>query len=222
MSQNVILKSFPNGISLYLDAEAPFDVILQEIIDKFLESGNFFKNAKVALSFEGRQLTDKQEHEIVRAISENSTLKINCIIGKDDEKNQLFVKALKHTEKHDESHYAQFFRGNLKDHEILETDRSVVIIGDVYPGCAVTSPKDIIILGGLYGEAYAGGNGEDGHYVVALDMQPEKLKIGDVVYKNEKVSKWSIKPKFQGKIAYVKKGKVVTEVITKELLNELN
>ena len=68
----------------------------------------------------------------------------------------------------------------------------------------------------------AGGNGLDHHFVVALEMSPEKLKIGEFKYKSsEKQSKWSIKPKVQPKIAYVKDGRVMMEAITKELLNAL-
>ena len=59
------------------------------------------------------------------------------------------------------------------------------------------------------------------HFIIALEMQPETLTIDGISYKNEK-SKWSIKPKIQPKIAYVKKGKVVTSNITKELLSELD
>ena len=89
-------------------------------------------------------------------------------------------------------------------------------------GDCVVSNKDIVILGGLYGQAYAGGCGEEGHFVVALEMSPEKLKIGDFKYKtSEKQSKWSIRPKVQPKIAYVEDGRVLMEPITKELLNNL-
>ena len=67
--------------------------------------------------------------------------------------------------------------------------------------------------------AYAGGNGRDGHYVVALEMEPEKLKIGDFKYKNSgRQIKWGLRPKVQPKIAYVKNNRIVFEPLTKELL----
>ena len=77
------------------------------------------------------------------------------------------------------------------------------------------------VLGGLFGEAYAGGNGNPGHYVVALEMSPEKLKIGDFKYITKEKAKWSIKSKMQPKIAYIKDHKVVMDSLTKELLSEL-
>lgn len=93
-------------------------------------------------------------------------------------------------------------------------------MGDVYPGSAVISAKNIIVLGGLYGEAYAGGNGRRDSFVAALEMEPERLKIGDFKYKtNTKQSKWGIRPKVQPKIAYVKNEKIVLEMLTKDLLS---
>ena len=161
---------------------------------------------------------------IIHTITANSELNVMCIMGKNEETNKNYIKALQKLSYHQQvmENAGQFYKGTLKDGQMLETENSIIVLGDVYPGACVISSKDIIILGGLYGQAYAGGNGEDGHFVVALEMSPEKLKIGDFKYKtSEKQSKWPIKPKVQPKIAYVEDGRVKLEPITKELLNNL-
>lgn len=224
MKNPVIIKSFPSGLSLYLDEEMAFESLLDEIALKFKESAHFFKDASMGISFEGRNLTTEEERKILDVIALNSSLNIVCIIGKDDETNQNYVRALQQFAFHQEEieNAGQFYKGTLKDGQILETENSIIILGDVYPGASIISKKDIVILGGLYGQAYAGGSGMEGHFVVALEMSPEKLKIGEFKYKtSEKQSKWSIKPKIQPKIAYVKDGRVMMEAITKELLNAL-
>lgn len=224
MKNAVIIKSFPNGLSIFLDSEISFSQLLEEIALKFSESANFFKDASMVLSFEGRVLSDQEERQIVDTISANSRLNIVCIMGKDEETDRNFVRALQQFSFHQEvmENAGQFYKGTLKDGQILETENSIIVLGDVYPGACVISSKDIVVLGGLYGQAYAGGNGEDGHFVVALEMSPEKLKIGDFKYKtSEKQSKWSIKPKIQPKIAFVNDARVKIEPITKELLNDL-
>ena len=224
MKNPVIIKSFPNGLSIYLDEEMPFDQLLKEIGLKFKESAHFFKNASMVLSFEGRKLSDQEERMIIHTITANSELNVMCIMGKNEETNKNYIKALQKLSYHQQvmENAGQFYKGTLKDAQMLETENSIIVLGDVYPGACVISSKDIIILGGLYGQAYAGGNGEDGHFVVALEMSPEKLKIGDFKYKtSEKQSKWPIKPKVQPKIAYVEDGRVKLEPITKELLNNL-
>ncbi|MBP3476540.1 MAG: septum site-determining protein MinC [Lachnospiraceae bacterium] len=224
MKNPVIIKSFQNGLSIYLDDEMPFEQLLTEIGLKFKESAHFFKDASMVLSFEGRKLSDQEERMIINTITANSALNVVCIMGKNEETNKTYVKALQKLSYHQQvmENAGQFYKGTLKDGQMLETENSIIVLGDVYPGASIISSRDIIILGGLYGQAYAGGDGEEGHYVVALEMSPEKLKIGDFKYKtSEKQSKWSIKPKIQPKIAYVEDGRVKLEPITKELLNDL-
>lgn len=224
MKNPVIIKSFQNGLSIYLDDEMPFAQLLEEIAFKFKESAHFFKDASMVLSFEGRQLSETEERQIVNTITANSSLNVVCIMGKNEETNKNFVKALQKLSYHQEAmeNAGQFYKGTLKDGQTLETENSVIVLGDVYPGASIVSNKDIVILGGLFGQAYAGGDGSEGHFVVALEMSPEKLKIGDFKYKtSEKQGKWPIKPKVQPKIAYAVDGRVIMETITKELLNDL-
>lgn len=222
MKNSVVIKSFPSGIVLHLDPDLPFDQLLADVGEKFRESSSFFKDAKMALSLKGRVLSDFEEQQILDAITQNSELRILCLTGEDDETNQTFVKALRQTDFTGESAdgNGQFYRGTLRNGQVLETESSIVVLGDVYPGSAIISARDIIVLGGLFGEAYAGGNGSSAHYVVALEMSPEKLKIGDFKYHSkDKASKWSIRPKVQPKIAYVKDKRVVLDSLTKELLS---
>lgn len=224
MKNSVIIKSFPNGIVLHLDSRMEFKELLWEVSVKFKESSSFFGDARMALSIKGRHLTEDEEGQILNAISENSDIHILCIVSDDEEMDRQFVKAISQTDFSEGSltgSEGQFYKGTLKNGQVLETESSIVILGDIYPGSAIISARDIIILGGLYGEAYAGGNGSSGHYVVALEMSPEKLKIGDFKYNSKEKTKWSIKPKVQPKIAYVKNDRVVADSLTKELLSEL-
>lgn len=225
MNNSVIIKSFPNGIVLHLDNEIPFDELLMDIGNKFQESSGFFKDAKMALSIKGRNLSQQEEFQIINAISSNSRLRIICLVGEDEETNQGFVRALQQTDlssEHSLNNEGHFYRGTLKNGQVLETESSIVILGDVYPGSAIISYRDIIVLGGLYGEAYAGGNGSKGHYIAALEMSPERLKVGDFKYKpKDKTPRWSIKPKVQPKIAYVRDERIVIDPLTKDLLSDL-
>lgn len=216
----VLIKSFPNGISLHLNAEMPFDQLLDEIAYRFAEARNFFGHASMALSIDNRPVSGTEEILILDAIRKNSDLNIICIVGKDETTNKNFIKALAHMEKKlSRENEGQFFKGSLKNKEVLEIESSIIILGDVYPGSAVISARNIIVLGGLYGEAYAGGNGQEGAFVAALEMEPEKIKIGDFKYKQTtKQPKWSIKPKVHPKIACVKNNRIQLESFTKEML----
>ncbi len=220
MKDTVLIKSFPNGIILHLDPSMPFEDILQEIGFKFSEARAFFGKSSVALSIEGMALTDGEEIRILEKIQESSDLHIVCLVEKDEATNKNFIKALAQVEKKlAGGEDGQFFKGSLKNKDVLETEHSIIVLGDVHPGCAVISSKNVIILGGLYGEAYAGGNGEEGAFVAALEMEPERILIGDYKYKPGRQPKWGIHQKIQPKIAYVKNGKITFEALTKDLLS---
>ena len=141
-------------------------------------------------------------------------------MGRDEEKNIKFLVIQNNLTFQKDENCGQFYRGTLRDGQSIETEHSIVILGDVSKGCSVYSAKDIVVIGSLEGEAYAGATGNNHHFVVALDMNPEKLRIGDLHYiQPGKSSKWGLKPKSVPKIAYTYNGVVQVEPITKELLD---
>ncbi|MBR6769675.1 MAG: septum site-determining protein MinC [Lachnospiraceae bacterium] len=224
MKNTVVIKSFQNGITVFLDEELPFEELLEEVAFKFRESRHFFKDAKMALSLEGRKLTEEEEMQLIDTICENSDMYILCLVNRDQSANQSFLRAIQempYPAKQEENE-GHFYKGTLQNGEILETESSIVVLGDIHPGSAIISARDIVILGGLFGKAYAGGNGNEKHFIVALEMSPERLQIGDFKYNNSKTKKWPIKPKVQPKIAYVEDGKVVIASMTKESLSNLS
>lgn len=222
MKEMVVLKSYPHGIVIRMEGEAPFEEILRELEHKFTQSRAFFGDVSLAVSLEGRELSPQEEIQILNTIRSSSDVKVMCIVGKDEGTERIFVKALRQMEKKLQGDQeGQFYRGSLKNHDRLETETNVIILGDVYPGCSVVSARNIIILGGLYGSAYAGGNGKKEHYVVALEMEPESLGIGDFKYQTRTRGRRRgiLKSKVQPEVAYVKNKRIVFEPLTKELLD---
>lgn len=221
MKQSVILKSFPNGLTIILDPDEAFDTLLIEVGRKFAEASKFFKNSKVVLSFDGRMLTEDEEKDLLDVITQNSEIEVLCIIGKEEGKQKQFLKVINQLEvqKAYLSNQMQLHIGNVENGESLETPSTVVILGDVECGGTVYSHRDIIVIGALKGEAYAGLDGEDKHYVVAFDMSPEKLRIGGFKYKAKDKGKWSFRSKKTSMIAYLDDGRVMMEPVTKELID---
>ena len=80
MSQAVVIKSNKYGINLILDNDMAFQELLTAIKEKFQESEKFFKNAKMAISFEGRTLTQEEEYQIIETITENTSISVLWIM----------------------------------------------------------------------------------------------------------------------------------------------
>ena len=70
MKDAVLIKSFPNGITLLMREDASLEEILQELAVKFTEARNFFGTSTMALSMEGREVTELEEIRILDTIRE--------------------------------------------------------------------------------------------------------------------------------------------------------
>ena len=220
MTENVVLKSSPDGIRIRLSEDADFDQIIKETKESFREAAGFFKDASVVLSFQGRRLTEEETDELYHAIISVCNLHIICLICTDDE-NDYYTKVIEGVRALEEEpdQACQFYRGTLRDGELFESAASVVVLGDVLEGAAVIAKGNIIVLGGLYGTAYAGVDGSMERFIAALSMEAEHLRIGDVKYKKEWKDKLAIKKKQNPKMAVISMDKMIIRDLdfTKEL-----
>ena len=166
MSQSVMIKSNKYGINLVLDPNIPFVELLKDVIEKFKASEKFFKNAELAISFEGRKLSEEEENRIIEAITENTTIQILCIVqnGSEQEavmKQQIeYYQAVQQQFMNANTGSGDFYRGTLRSGQVIESESSVTIIGDVNPGAKIISQGNIVILGALKGNAHAGSAGD--------------------------------------------------------------
>lgn len=227
MSKPVILKSNKYGINLILDEHMDFEELLKCILERFKESEGFFKNAKMAISFEGRKLTQEEEFRIVETITENTSVNIICILDNDALKEELVRQKVEHFEEEQAGKTGEFYKGTLRSGQVLDCESSIVVLGDVNPGAKVISKGNIVVLGALKGNAYAGANGSEQAFVAALEMDPIQVKIGDVIGRSaDKVPDGKKRGKKQPvivepQVAIVKDGNIYIEPITKGLLNNI-
>ena len=94
MDNSVVIKGNKNGIAVKMDASVSFDELKAMIRDKFTASAKFFNNAALALSLEGRELSDTQEKEIMDIISEVTDINIVCLIDHDEERDLIYQRAV--------------------------------------------------------------------------------------------------------------------------------
>lgn len=233
MSQPVIIKSNKYGLHLILDRSLPFDELLDAVAGKFRESDKFFKDAKVAVSFEGRNLTQQEETMLIDTITGNTSLEILCVIDNDPKQEEHIRKQIELYQMSIQSPYlesgAHFYRGTLRSGQAIESEAGIVVVGDVNPGASVSANGSIVILGTVKGNVYAGLGGDESAFVVALDMDPIQIRIGSILAKSpdkplrrrrrRRSAKETASPVPQ--IAFAKDGMICIEPLSKELLNDI-
>lgn len=219
MRSTVVIKGNKSGMSVYLDPDAPFDVILSDVEKKFRESARFWGSIQMALTLDGRALTAHEEFQVVNAIADNSQIEILCLIDQNGERIRRCEKALNEKLMELSAQTGQFFRGDLSRGDSLESEASIVIIGDVHHGAKVTAKGNVIILGELKGSVFAGAAGNESAVIVALNMAPIQLRIGSFS------SRIGEKSKRLGKgpmIALVEGQGIQTKGLKKSVFNILN
>lgn len=219
MNNSVMIKGNKYGIIVVLSPEVPFEELKQVVADKFKESSKFFENAKMAITFEGRKLTNEEQRDILDIIGENTDMHIVCVMDTDAEREEIFKKTVEQKLMELSNNSGQFYKGILRSGASLEFEQSVVILGDVNHGARVVSKGNIIILGALKGTAFAGATGNVNSFVVALDMNPTQIRIADTIARSpDKPVKDEMK---EAKIAFLEDGNIYIEPLNKSILQDI-
>lgn len=93
MNKLVTIRSNRYGLDIEFSPQAEFKELLEILGHKFKQSGRFFKDAQMALSFSGRELTREEEDRVLAVIRENTQIEILCIIEPND-KNEMMYRSV--------------------------------------------------------------------------------------------------------------------------------
>ena len=227
-SRPVVIKSSKNGINLVLDSKLPFDELLEEIKKKFIDSEKFFKDAHIAISFEGRALSQAEQFEIIEMIQQYTSITIICILDHDELMDEVMKRRIGAYQEEHSPQTGQFYKGTLRSGQQIESQTSLIVLGDVNPGAKVIAKGNIVVLGALKGIAYAGADGDSGCFVAALEMDPVQIKIGDHIGrsadKKEPAKGFRRKAKIESavpQIATVYEQQILIEPISSGLLKNI-
>ena len=248
MKSSVIIKGNKYGFQIVLNPTLPFEELLREVAEKFKESIRFFDfSQSIAVSFEGRDLTQGEQNLLVDTIVENSGLKINYIINGGNAVETEFAEALSEAQEEDQEEEeepiqeeldfpesivgknGQFYRGTLRSGQKIEVEGSIVVLGDINPGAQVVAGGNVVVLGCLKGTVYAGYPQDRGAFVASLMMEPMQIQIGDCIArspdqkaKKQKTGRKKNQKQLEAKLAFVENDSIFIETITRSLISEIS
>ncbi len=219
MQSSVVIKGSKAGMTVILNPDLPFEQLIEDVGNKFRESAKFWGSIQMTLTLEGRSLSPAEEFRIVDAITANSQIEILCLLDTDANRIARCEKALTERLMELSSQTGQFYKGSLERGDVLESEASIVIIGDVGHGARVIAKGSVIVLGLLHGTVHAGAAGNPDSVIVAFEMAPMQLRIGDCLTRSEE------KGKRLGRgpmIASVSEEGIIVRPIKKSFINYLN
>lgn len=252
MKNTVIIKGNRYGISIVLDDKVEFSKLLEDLSKKLEGAEEFFDSDKqLAVTFEGRTLSNEELDQILTIIQSNSKLNIQYVMDENSDLEATFFDILESESESakladevsdtlqssviteaassdtetmttpEKESSGMFYKGTLRSGQTLEAKDSLIIIGDVNPGATVTAGGNIIIIGALKGSVIAGNNGNSSAFVMALSMNPIQLQIADIISKSVD-SKKIRKLKQEAMIATVVNEQICIEAVSKTAIQDMS
>lgn len=164
-------------IIIKLGENAEQEEILETLKKKIPELKKLYKDAKTPIKVTGKILKNKEIDEIQEVIKSKIDVEVNF-----DTPKSLGLSSIKKAfEREIALSETKFHRGSLRSGQKLETEGSLVILGDVNSGAEVMASDNIVVLGALRGLAHAGAKGNKQAIVAAGLFDAVQIRIANIV-----------------------------------------
>ena len=222
---SVELKGHLNGLRLIIDSDASTAEIELAIKQRLASLGNSLTGTTVKIEQQNRSLSPEdisyfyslmqQEYGLEPPNTDEEIAATSQLTPPSTEQPILGIPAappdasIYHRSFSEEKEKAELIRHTLRSGQVERfLEGNIIVLGDVNPGAEVTASGDIIVLGNLRGIAHAGALGNIASAVVAMNMEPTQLRIGNVITRPPS-KKRRRKPVME--VARIKQGNVIVE-----------
>lgn len=226
MNDCVILKGKKDRLVVQLDSNIDFSSLKDKFTEKIKQAEAFIGDAKIAIEFTNRKLTEIEENILIGVISRETNIKIAFIFSEKSIFSQIPGGQLPFNSIKDltDEGSTKFHKGTLRSGHSLEFDGNVVVLGDVNPGAVIKSRGNVVVLGYLNGTVYAGEKDGSEAFVGAFSLNPIQIKIGQVIAKNPSTNVLDVnkvKKTLDFEVAYLKDGNIFIEKFNKATLEHM-
>ena len=177
MKNCVSINLRKNEIVIKISDEAEQQEIMDNLKKKISELKKMYKNEKTPIKVTGKILKNKEIDQIQELIKSNIDVEIDFDMPKSlglSSITRTFSKEIAVSE-------TKFHRGSLRSGQKMETEGSLVILGDVNSGAEVMASDNIVVLGALRGLAHAGAKGNKQAIISAGLLDTVQIRIANVV-----------------------------------------
>ena len=164
-------------IIIKLDENAEQGQIINTLRKKLPELKKLYKDEKTPIRVTGKILKNKEIDQIQEIIKDKIDVEIDFDMPK-----TLGLSSIKRAfDKEIAMSETKFHRGSLRSGQKMETEGSLVILGDVNSGAEVMASDNIVVLGALRGLAHAGAKGNKQAIIAAGLFDAVQVRIANIV-----------------------------------------
>ena len=203
-NSGIIIKGNKEGLNaeIQIDKFGGFDDMLGTLIEKLSKGKKFYKGSTLYITINLSALTERDIERLKDILLEEIAVKeivFEDIESKEKEQETKVFSGVYEGK-------TKFVRKTVRGGQSINFPGTIVIIGDVNSGAEIYAAGNIIVLGSIKGNVFAGVGGNSKAIIAAFSLQPEVLKIGDIIT----ISPDSEKPKYP-EVAKVKDDAIIVE-----------
>ena len=177
MKNCVSINLKKDQIVIKLSEEAEQKEIMEVLKKKLTELKKLYQDEKTPILVSGKILKNKEMREIQELIKSKIDVEIDFDMPKG-----LGLHSIKKTfEKEIAVSETKFHKGSLRSGQKMESEGSLVILGDVNSGAEIMASDNIIVLGALRGLAHAGAKGNTQAIIAAGLVDTVQIRIANIV-----------------------------------------
>ena len=164
-------------ILVKIDDNSNQQEIVKVLTSKMKELKKLYKDEQTPIRVTGKILKNREIEEIREIIKNEIDVEIRF-----DTPTTLGLHSITRSYKKDVgTSETTFHKGSLRSGQKIESEGSIVIIGDVNSGAEVIAADNIAIIGTLRGLAHAGAKGNKEAIITASELDTVQLRISNIV-----------------------------------------
>ena len=192
-----------NELVIKIKEDAKHEEIIESFKRKIPELKKLYQDDTTPIRITGKLLKNKEIDEIQEIIKDE----IDVNIEFDTPKSLGLASIRKTFDQKIATSETKFHRGSLRSGQRMETEGSLVIIGDVNSGAEVVASDNIVVLGSLRGLAHAGAKGNKQAVIAAGVFDAVQVRIANIVKEINRDDE----PLHKNSYLYVENDKIIIE-----------
>lgn len=207
-NDGILIKGNRDGINTTIDMDKfdCFESMLSLLVKKLSKGKHFYKGTTLILRLDLSLFNEKKIKKLNELLLDEIELKDIVLEDLDKGNVKDDHKSLKTFSGVYEGK-TKFIRKTVRSGQCIRYQGNIVIIGDINSGAEVYAAGNVIVLGRIKGKVSAGINGNQKAVIAAFLLQPEILKISDVIAMSPDDSE---KPSYP-ELAKIKDGAIIVE-----------
>ena len=186
----VALRAYRDGLHLIIRPHLSIEEIEEAIQQEMSRMNQPLMGASVQIDLKGPILKAEEMSYLKSKLQETYNLKIRSIEAFDEQvpppiaaaPTTHAIQQRTETQNTRDSEPSQIIPYTIRSGQTEECPQgSLIIYGDVNSGAEVKAGGDIVVLGALRGNAHAGINGRLSAVIIAMELVPVQLQIGNFI-----------------------------------------